>query len=134
MKFPAVAALSLSILLSACATTYPLSREDQAAYHADAARELISKGDNPNAAIQIAAALTRPTGDARIKELFASDPKGRDSYRAYLEKTVTDVSSADSATSVLNKLTVAKSAGIFSETQANDLLAKLNKVVADGNM
>lgn len=133
MKFPTVATLSLSILLSACAT-YPQNREDQAAHHANEARTAISKGHNAAAVDQIESALNRPTGDARVKELFASDPKGRDIYRAYLEKTVTDVSTVNSATSVLAKLTVAKSAGIFSEAQANDLLEKLNKVVANGNM
>ena len=132
MKFPAVTALSLSILLSACAT-YPQNREDQAAYHANLAKERISEGNTANAIYHIEAALYRPTGGARVKELFTSDPKGRDIYRAYLEKTIDDVSSANSAISALSKLTLAKSAGIFSETQANDLLAKLNKAVTDGN-
>lgn len=133
MKFPAASTLSLCILLSACAT-YPQSREDQATHHANEARAAISDGDNARAADQIDTALKRPTGDTRVKELFASYPKGRDIYRAYLEKTVTDVSTAYSATYVLEKLTVAKSAGIFSEAQANDLLDKLNNVVVNGNI
>ena len=45
MKLRATATiLSLSIFLSACAT-YPQNREDQAAYHASEAAELITKGD-----------------------------------------------------------------------------------------
>ncbi|HON31177.1 MAG TPA: hypothetical protein PLN11_09075, partial [Ottowia sp.] len=94
MKFLAIATiLSLSAFLSACAT-YPQSREDQATYHASEARSAISKGDSTNAANQIDVALTRPTGDAKIKELFASYPKGRDYYLAYLEKSIVEVSSA----------------------------------------
>lgn len=137
MKFPAVATLSLSIFLSACAT-YPQSQEDQAAYHANAARTAISKGQYWAAADQIDLALKRPTGDVRVKELFANDPKSRDLYRAHLEKTIADFSTdyfgKSTLTSVRNKLTVAKSAGIFSEAQASDLLEKLNKVVANGNI
>ena len=124
--------LSLSIFLSACAT-YPQSREDQAAYHASEARAAISKGDSTNAANQIDVALTRPTGDTKIKELFASYPKGRDYYRAYLEKSISDVSSANQAAAVFEKLSTAKSAGIFSEDQARDLFANLLKVVTEGN-
>lgn len=124
--------LSLSIFLSACAT-YPQSREDQATYHASEARSAISKGDSTNAANQIDVTLTRPTGDAKIKELFASYPKGRDYYRAYLEKSIVDVSSANQAVAVFEKLSIVKSAGIFPEDQVRDLFVNLMKVVADGN-
>ena len=133
MKFCTTATiLSLVIFLSAC-STYPQSGEDQAAYHASEARAAISKGDSTNAANQIDVALTRPTGDAKIKELFASYPKGRDYYRAFLEKLIADVSNAYKAAAVFEILSTAKSAGIFSEDQARDLFANLSKVVADGN-
>lgn len=133
MKFRTTATiLSLSIFLAACAI-YPQSREDQATYHASEARAAISKGDSTNAANQIDVALTRPTGDTKIKELFASYPKGRDYYRAYLEKSIVDVSSAYQAAAVFEKLSTVKSAGIFSEDQVRDLFANLMKVITDGN-
>lgn len=133
MKFLAIATiLSLSAFLSACAT-YPQSREDQATYHASEARSAISKGDSTNAANQIDVALTRPTGDAKIKELFASYPKGRDYYLAYLEKSIVEVSSAYQAAAAFEKLSTVKSAGILPEDQVRELFTKLMKVVADGN-
>lgn len=49
MRFNTAAILSLSILMSACAT-YPQSREEQAAYYADKAAAAFSKGDNTQAA------------------------------------------------------------------------------------
>lgn len=124
--------LSLSIFLTACAT-YPQSREDQATYHASEAKAAISKGDSINAANQIDVTLTRPTGSAKIKELFASYPKGRDYYRTYLEKSIADISHAYQAAAVFEKLSTAKSAGIFSEDQVRDLFANLSKVITDGN-
>jgi hypothetical protein len=137
MKFFACAILCLSILLSACAThypQYPQSREDQATYHASAAKEAISENNFPEALFHIESALNRPTGDAKVKELFATYPKSRDLYFEYLEKEINDLSSADSATHLLEILTIAKSTGIFSHTKANNLLSELNEVVADGNM
>lgn len=125
--------LSLSIFLSACATTYPQSREDQAAYHAREARTAISKGDSTNSALQIYIALTLPTGDARIKELFAGYPKGREYYRAFLEKSISYVTSAYQAVAAFEKLSTAKSAEIFSEDQVRELFANLSKEVTDGN-
>ena len=133
MKFLAITTiLSLSAFLSACAT-YPQSREDQATYHASEARSAISKGDSTNAANQIDVALTRPTGDAKIKELFASYPKGRDYYLAYLEKSIVEVSSAYQAAAAFEKLSTVKSAGILPEDQVRELFTKLMKVVTDGN-
>lgn len=133
MKFRATATiLSLSVILSACAT-YPQSREDQATYHASEARSAISKGDSTNAANQIDVTLTRPTGDAKIKELFASYPKGRDYYLAYLEKSIVEVSSTYQAAAVFEKLLTVKSSGIFPEDQVRDLFTRLMKVVTDGN-
>lgn len=46
---------------------------------------------------------------------------------------VTDVSMAYQATSTLETLSTAKSAGVFPENQMSDLFAKLRKTVADGN-
>jgi hypothetical protein len=132
MKFTTAIVFSLSLFLSACAT-YPQSREDQAAYHVNKAKTAISKGDSTNAVDQIDVALTRPTGDTKIKELFVSYPKGRDYYRAYLEKSIADVSNTLQVAAVFEKLSTAKSAGIFPTDQVNDLFAKLLKVVTDGN-
>lgn len=133
MKFRTIAViLNLTFFMTACAT-YPQSREDQATYHASEARAAISKGDSTNAASQIDVTLTRPTGDTKIKELFASYPKGRDYYRTYLEKSIVDISSASQAAAVFEKLSTVKSAGIFSDDQVRDLFANLIKVVTDGN-
>ena len=133
MKFRTIAViLNLSFFLTACAT-YPQSREDQATYHANEARAAISKGDSTNAADQIDVTLTRPTGDTKIKELFASYPKGRDYYRTYLEKSIVGISSASQAAAVFEKLSTVKSAGIFSDDQVRYLFANLIKVATDGN-
>lgn len=88
----AATVLSLSIFLSACAT-YPQNREDQAAYHASKAAELITKGDSANAANQINDALNSTKGDTKIRELFARHPNGQSYYRSFLEKMIANVSS-----------------------------------------
>jgi hypothetical protein len=132
MKFAAAIILSLSIFLFACAT-YPKSPEDQAAWHVNQARAAISEGFITTAAGQIDIALGLPTGDTKIKELFAIYPKDRDYYRTYLEKSIADVSSSDQANVIFEKLSTAKSAGIFPEEQVRELFAKLLKVVTDGN-
>lgn len=133
MKFITRATIfSVSILLAAC-TTYPQSREDQAAYHANEARAAILKGDSITAAAQIDFTLARPTGDAKIKDLFSSHPKGQDYYRAYLEKSIANISIPYQAEAVIEDLSRAKSAGIFPENQMRDLFAILSKVVTEGN-
>lgn len=124
--------ISLSINLIACAT-YPQNREEQAAYHASEAKAAISKGDSIYAANQIDVALTRPKGGERIKELFTSDPKGRDYYRSFLEKSIAEISNVYQAATVFEKLSTVKSAGIFSEDQVLDLFTKLSKAATDGN-
>jgi len=133
MKAKQLILLSITILLFGCAT-YPQTREKQAAYHANEARAAIAKDEGAKAVYQIAVALSRPTGDARIRELFTNYPKGRNFYRTYLEKGISEVSSAYQAAAVLEKLSTAKSAGIFPEDQLTDLFARLGKAVADGNV
>lgn len=132
MQFTTVVALSLSILLSACAT-YPNSPEDQAAYHASKAAEFISKGDSANAANQINDALNRPKGDVKIKELFTRYPNGRNFYRSFLEKMIANVSSPSQAVEASESLSRVKSAEILPEVQVSDLVAKLRKTVIEGN-
>lgn len=132
MRFNAVVILSMSILISACAT-FPQNREDQATYYADEAATAIAKGDSTKAGDHIYVALARPTGDAKIKALFAKYPKGQDYYRTYLEKMISDMSSPYQASTALETLSIAKSAGVFPENQMSDLFAKLMKAVAGGN-
>lgn len=134
MKIFAAAILCLSILVSGCVTTYPKSGEDQATYHASEALAAIGKGDCTNAGLQIDIALSRPTGNTKTKELFASNPKSQDCYYAYLEKKIVDVSDAYQAAGAFERLSAVKSAGVFSETQASVLFGKLGKLVTEGNI
>ena len=133
MKLRATATiLSLSIFLSACAT-YPQNREDQAAYHASEAAELITKGRSADAANQINDALNRPKGDAKIRELFATHPNGPGYYRSFLENMISTVSSPGRAVEASENLSRVKSAAIFPESQVSDLFAYLSKRVTVGN-
>ncbi len=133
MQYARVAILSLSCLLSACATTYPKNAVDQATHHTGKARAAIAKGNCTSAGRDIDLALSRLTGNSKINELFSSDPKARDCYYAYHEKTITDVSDASQAAAVYARLTAIKTADIFSESEIGALLAKLGKFVTDGN-
>lgn len=116
--------LGVTVLLFGCAT-YPQTGEEQAAYHADKARAAITKNEGTNAVFQIELALGRPTGDARIRELFGTDNKGRDIYRAYLEKEISKISGVLQSASLLATLLTAKSAGIFTDDQINSLFMRL---------
>ena len=132
IKRTAVVILSLFVLVSACAS-YPQDLVDQAAYNTNKASEAISKDDCDKASYWIEIALSLPTGAEKIRKLFTSNPKGLDCYLSYLEKAISDVSSGFNATEVFEKLTVAKSSRILSETQLSQLFANLNKVVTEGN-
>lgn len=125
--------LGVTVLLFGCAT-YPKTGEEQAAYHADKARVAIAKNESANAVFQIELALSRPTGDTRIRELFAADNKGQDLYRAHLGKEISSIASATQAIAVLEKLLTAKSAGIFTDNQINSLFMRLEQAVAEGNV
>ena len=80
MKFAHIVILSLSIFISACATHYPQNREEQATYYVNEAKSAISKEDCSTAGIQIDSALSRPTGDTKIRELFTNSQKGQECY------------------------------------------------------
>lgn len=134
MQYARIAILSLSCLLSACVTTYPKNAEDQATYHASEAQAAIAKGNCTSAGRDIDVALSRLTGNAKIKELFSRDPKARDCYYAYHEKQIIEVSDASQATAAYAKLMEIKTAGILSESQTGALFAKLGKTVVDGNV
>lgn len=133
MKVKTIAISLVTVLLFGCAT-YPVNREEQAIYHVNKAQAAISKDERTNAANQIEDALARPTGDMRIRELFASNPKGRDYYLMYLEGNIAEVSNADQANAVFEKLSIAKSARIFSEDQIKGLFTRIEKTVAEGNL
>ena len=134
MQYSRIATFVLSLMLSACVTTYPKNAEDQAAYHASEAQAALAKGNCTAAGREMDVALSRPTGNAKIKELFASHPKARDCYYAYHEKQIADVSDAFQATAAYAKLAAVKPSGIFSDSQVGALFAKLEKTVADGNV
>jgi hypothetical protein len=134
MQFSKPAIVCLSILLSACATPYPRSGEDQATYHANNAQTALEKGDCTAAAMQIHIALTRPTGNTKIKELFAKNPKSRDCYYAYLEKRNAEIADAHGADEVFENLSSIKATGVFVENQTSALFGKLQKMVTEGNL
>lgn len=133
MKLKTFVALSATIFLFGCAT-YPQTPEEQLAYHVDAARAAISKGDIVQAGTQIDIALRRPTGGQKIKELFASDPKARGIYRAFLEKGITDILSGSGAVVAYEQLSIAKTVGIFAEDEMNGLFVKLERAITEGNI
>ncbi|HAJ25749.1 MAG TPA: hypothetical protein DCG53_00615, partial [Syntrophus sp. (in: bacteria)] len=133
MKFKIILILSVIVLLFGCAT-YPRTSEEQAKHHANKARAAFSKGDSTEKSDHIDTALTETSGDIRIKELFVSHPQGRDYYRMHLEETIARVSNVYQANAAFDRLSAAKSAGLFPEDQMNDLLAKLEKTVTNGNV
>lgn len=69
---PLMALLCAAILLTGCYATYPSKPKDQAAYHASEAAAHLSKGNLNTAVANIETALERPTGAAKVKELFES--------------------------------------------------------------
>lgn len=132
MRLLAMSLAIFSVFVAACAT-YPQSREDQATYHTNEARQALSKGDNLTAAYQMEAALTRPTGDTKVKDLLAAFPNGREIYIAYLSKLIAEINNAYVAEFVLEKLAIAKSAGILSSDQIQALQMRFENAIANGN-
>jgi len=124
--------LLVCMVISACAS-YPQDITEQATYHSAKAAEAFRKGEKNNASIQINAALDRPTGDQRIREVFRSNPKGRDYYFEYLSSMVDEVTSPKAASRTYGRLSTAKAANIFSNEQVTILFAKLNSAVINGN-
>lgn len=122
----------IPIIVSACAT-YPSSREEQATYHANEAKLAIAKNDCHNAAYEIEKAISRPTGYDKIKNLFANCQECSDCYTLYFKKAIDSVSNSDEAFSLHEKLTVTKSKKIFTDTQIDELFARLNKEVIEKN-
>lgn len=119
-------------ILSSCAGM-PENKEGQATFYTAEATDAIIKGDENKAGENIYGALYRPTGDIKIKALFAKYPKGQDYYQIYLEKNISEITNTFRAKSVFETISIAKSAGIFSETQLNNLFTKLNNLVIEGN-
>lgn len=124
--------LSLLVFVSSCAT-YPQSREKQATHDVNKARASISKGNCSDAIIQIDIALLKPTGDEKIRQLFASNQKSEDCYFSHLKEAIAGVSNSYAANSVFEKLTRVKSAKVLSETQTDELFENLREIITEGN-
>lgn len=136
MRIGTMVAWIASTLLFGCAThaTHQTPLGDQATDNVNDARAAISKNDSTQAALQIWYALLRPTGDVKVRELLASQPKGREYFRLYLEGRTDAISGVDDALAVLDKLSVARAAGVFPDTQMSDLFARLDKRLADADV
>lgn len=124
---------ALILVLSGCAT-YHRSPEEEASRYVDMAKSAISKGDGYAAATYTDFALHQPTGAQTVRNLFAEYPKVRDYYRVHKEKEIAEMSLVYQPAAIHEKLLLAKSAGIFSESEMSDLVAKLNKAVTDANL
>jgi hypothetical protein len=132
-KIIAMAIVGFSALLSGCAATYP-SWEDQAAYHVNQAKAAFAKGDCIKSAQEIDVALSRPTGNALVKQLFVGDPKMHECFYGYLEKRTIDVTDGNQAAGVYVKFSTIRESGVLAESQISMLFATLNKVVIEGNL
>lgn len=128
----ALRTLLLISILSGCAS-YPQNPAEQATYHAREARSAASQGDGLKAAKQIDDALNRPTGNEKIKELFASEPKAKDYYQTYLGNLIEDIATVSQAEAIYRKLAMVESSGILPDDQMRILNAKLSSVVVNGN-
>ena len=80
MQYTRIAIIGLSCLMLACATPYPNTPEGQVAFYVNQAQVAISKGNCSSAGPEIDAAISRPTGNEKIKEFFSKDEKARDCY------------------------------------------------------
>lgn len=132
MKSNALAIFIFSLLMYSCAS-YPQTREDQAKYHANEANKSIIKLGCSNAANEIDIALSLPTGDVNIRKLFAENEGAKHCYLLRLKEDIDGVKSAYQANLLFEKLTVARSAKIFSDVQIDDFFTRLNRVVSEGN-
>jgi len=112
----------------------PTNPEDQASYWVSNASSSISKNDSQNTGHQIASALDLPTGGAKVRELFASQPKGREYYKMHIEKDISRVSSIYQANSIFQLLTTTKNSVVFPENQIAELFDNLRKKVIEGNI
>lgn len=134
MQYTRIAIIGLSCLMLACATPYPNTPEGQVAFYVNQAQVAISKGNCSSAGPEIDAAISRPTGNEKIKEFFSKDEKARDCYYELHQKQIAGVSEASRANAIFLKLTAIKEAEIFSGGQVNALFAMLEKTVTDGNV
>ncbi|MBZ0104615.1 MAG: hypothetical protein K8H84_03200 [Sulfuricella denitrificans] len=126
-----LAALILS--LSGCAT-FPQTPEAEASFYVDAAKSSVSKGEGYAAATNADVALTKPTGGQKVRDMVAEYPKIREYYRSAKEKEIAEMSLVYQPIAIHERLLLAKSAGLFSENDMNDLMAKLKKAVSDANL
>lgn len=124
---------SIFALLSGCAS-HPKSLSGQATYYVNEARGAITEGDCAKAAVQIQIALYLQTGDIKIRELFSTSATARECYYGYLNRGLDDLSLMSGLSTTFTRLNVIKSAGIFSEQQMGDLIAKFSKKITEGNV
>jgi len=135
MKVNAVIALIAAAFLSACATTRTVpDLPEQAAYYTENAREELAKGGTTNAVVQMEIALQRPTGEAKIKALFASDPRARKVYEADIESSVANAFSIYFASEARTKLELAKAASTLPPERIRQLDEILVRSVLEGNL
>lgn len=132
MRFKAIAGLIVCVALNGCAT-YPQNPEDQATYYVSEARSSMSKDNCIGAANFIEAALGRPSGNAKVKELLKGSDKGRDCFYGHLETSISRVTSASTAAGALKQIEAANNADVFTPQQIGNLHLKLTAKVIDGN-
>lgn len=128
-------AISLVAILSACAThqTVPALPE-QGAYYTNGAREAFEKGDIPGFATQILTALSRPSGEQKVKEFFNAVPRAKAEFLDKLVNRPSIVWTIYQAADYLSDLRTVRAASIYPQTQIDGLIQQLNAMVAADNL
>ena len=128
--FTTTVALLLAAALAGC-STYPTTAEGQVDFYVERASAAISKGDGSGMAYNVQMALDRMTGDVKVNQLFATQPKGREYYLTFLNKTIADVNNSMEAGAALRKIADAR--GVLTAQEIASLTAKLSSAVTEGN-
>lgn len=134
MRYRNLLAVIAALLITGCFATYPQKPEDQATYHVDVASTEFEKGNHTAAGAHFESALDRPTGAAKVKEYFSSNPEAKALYLKRLKSNIQEISGTSTTNWAYDKIQAVKAAGIYSAAEIDSLLAQLNKTVADKNL
>ena len=123
---------AVTAVLTSCSTV-PRSLEDQATYYANEAKNALAGSDNTELGRNIETSLERPTGSAKIRDMFVIAPTARARYVAYLEQKIVDTNDLPTAVSALAKINLADTADVLPASDIRRLRALLGDLLANRN-
>lgn len=119
-------------LLFGCAS-YPDTPEKQATYHINEAKVALAADEAISVGLNTDKALSKYSGDIKVRDFFNSHPKAEEYYYDFLERNIKKIQYPYQAIEMAKKISMLKKELVLKENNIKNLTELFSSVITSGN-